>query len=120
MPENDEIRLFDQLTMPDRLADAGITIPLVPGIMPITNFATASRFAATCGAGIPDWMAKLYEGLEDDPENRRLVAATHSAELCRRLQAEDVREFHFYTLNRSDATRRIYETLGVKDSAALR
>tara|TARA_R110002096_G_scaffold417970_1_gene621793 strand:- start:200 stop:1081 length:882 start_codon:yes stop_codon:yes gene_type:complete len=96
----------------DRLAAAGIDIPLVPGIMPITNFATASRFAGMCGASIPDWMAKLYAGLDDDAESRQLVAATHSAELCRRLQAEDVREFHFYTLNRAELTWAICRLLG--------
>ena len=96
----------------DRLAAAGIDIPLVPGIMPITNFATASRFAGMCGASIPEWMAKLYAGLDDDVESRQLVAATHSAELCRRLQAEDVREFHFYTLNRAELTWAICRLLG--------
>ena len=96
----------------DRLAAAGIDIPLVPGIMPITNFATASRFAGMCGASIPEWMAKLYAGLDDDAESRQLVAATHSAELCRRLQAEDVREFHFYTLNRAELTWAICRLLG--------
>ncbi len=88
----------------DRLTAAGIDIPLVPGILPVTNFATVTRFAGGCGASIPDWMRELYEGLDDDPEQRQLVAATHAAELCRRLQAEGVDEFHFYTLNRAELT----------------
>lgn len=88
----------------DRLAAAGIEVPLVPGILPITNFATAAKFAGMCGASIPPWMAALYEGLDDDPESRQLVAATQAAELCRRLQAEGVDEFHFYTLNRAELT----------------
>lgn len=88
----------------DRLTAAGIDIPLVAGILPVTNFATVSRFAGGCGASIPDWMGALYEGLDDDPEQRQLVAATHAAELCRRLQAEGVDEFHFYTLNRAELT----------------
>jgi methylenetetrahydrofolate reductase (NADPH) len=96
----------------DKLAAAGIDIPLVPGIMPITNFATASRFAGMCGASIPDWMGRLYADLDDDAESRQLVAATHSAELCRRLQAEGVREFHFYTLNRAELTWAICRLLG--------
>jgi methylenetetrahydrofolate reductase (NADPH) len=96
----------------DKLGAAGIDIPLVPGIMPITNFATASRFAGMCGASIPDWMGRLYADLDDDAESRQLVAATHSAELCRRLQAEGVREFHFYTLNRAELTWAICRLLG--------
>lgn len=96
----------------DRLTAAGIDIPLVPGIMPITNFATASRFASMCGASIPEWMGRLYADLDDDAESRQLVAATHSAELCRRLQAEAVREFHFYTLNRAELTWAICRLLG--------
>jgi len=88
----------------DRLDKAGARIELVPGILPITNFAQAAKFAKMCGAGIPKWMQELYEGLDDDPEQRRLVAATHAAELCRRLQAEGVEHFHFYTLNRAELT----------------
>ena len=96
----------------DRLSAAGIDVPLVPGIMPITNFATASRFAQMCGASIPGWMARLYADLDEDAESRQLVAATHSAELCRRLQAEGVRDFHFYTLNRAELTWAICRLLG--------
>jgi methylenetetrahydrofolate reductase (NADPH) len=80
--------------------------------MPITNFTTASRFAGMCGASIPDWMGRLYEGLDDDAEARQLVAATQSAELCRRLQGEGVDEFHFYTLNRAELTSAICRLLG--------
>ncbi|MCA8929310.1 MAG: methylenetetrahydrofolate reductase [Alphaproteobacteria bacterium] len=96
----------------DRLAANRIDIPLVPGILPITNFATAAKFAGMCGARIPDWMGRLYEGLDDDPEARQLVAATQAAELCRRLQAEGVDEFHFYTLNRAELTWAICRLLG--------
>jgi len=96
----------------DRLAANGIDIPMVPGILPITNFGTAAKFAGMCGARIPDWMAKLYEGLDDDPESRQLVAATQAAELCRRLQAEGVDEYHFYTLNRAELTSAICRLLG--------
>ncbi len=95
----------------DRLDKAGANIELVPGILPITNFATAAKFAGMCGAAIPDWMADLYEGLDDDPAQRNLVAATQAAELCRRLQAEGVNDFHFYTLNRAELTWTIYRLL---------
>lgn len=95
----------------DRLDKAGANIELVPGILPITNFGTAAKFAGMCGAAIPDWMAGLYEGLDEDPAQRNLVAATQAAELCRRLQAEGVNDFHFYTLNRAELTWAIYRLL---------
>jgi methylenetetrahydrofolate reductase (NADPH) len=97
----------------DRLDKAGAQIELVPGILPITNFATASKFAGMCGASMPAWMHTLYEGLDDDPAQRNLVAATQAAELCRRLQAEGVGEFHFYTLNRAELTWTICRMLNV-------
>ncbi len=96
----------------DRLDKAGVRIELVPGILPITNFATASKFAAMCGAEIPAWMGALYEGLDDDPEQRNLVAATQAAEICRRLQAEGVADYHFYTLNRAELTSTICRLMG--------
>jgi methylenetetrahydrofolate reductase (NADPH) len=96
----------------DRLDKAGVRIELVPGILPITNFATAAKFAAMCGAAMPDWMGGLYEGLDDDPEQRNLIAATQSAEICRRLQAEGVEDFHFYTLNRAELTWTICRLMG--------
>ena len=65
-----------------------------------------------CGADVPAWMHRLFQGLEEDAETRKLVGATIAAEQCRRLQAAGINEFHFYTLNRSDATQRIFETLG--------
>ena len=96
----------------DRLDKAGVRIELVPGILPITNFGTAAKFAAMCGAAMPSWMGGLYEGLDDDPEARNLVAATQAAEICRRLQAEGVGDFHFYTLNRAELTWTICRLLG--------
>jgi methylenetetrahydrofolate reductase (NADPH) len=96
----------------DRLDKAGASIELVPGILPITNFATAAKFAAMCGAAMPEWMQALYDGLDDDPEQRHLIAATQAAELCRRLQAEGVNDFHFYTLNRAELTWAICRLLG--------
>ena len=92
----------------------GITVPIVPGILPVTNVAQTQKFAAQCGATLPAWMSGLFEGLDDDPETRRLVAASIAIEQCRLLQAEGVREFHFYTLNRADLAVAICHMLGVR------
>ena len=98
----------------DRAAAAGITVSIVPGILPVTNFAQVKTFSAACGATIPDWMAAHFEGLDDDPDTRRLVAASIAAEQCRRLHANGVHEFHFYTLNRADLIVAICHLLGVR------
>lgn len=98
----------------DKVAAAGIDVPLVPGILPVTNFERVVDFAGKCGADIPDWMAELYEGLDDDPETRALVAAAQSTELCQRLAEEGVEDFHFYTLNRPALTTAICRRLGIR------
>ncbi len=98
----------------DRAMAAGITAPIVPGIMPVTNFAQAAKFSELSGASVPDWLARLFEGTEDDPETRRMVAAVVAAEQVRLLQANGVDEFHFYTLNRPDLTYAIAHILGVR------
>lgn len=98
----------------DRARKAGISVPIVPGIMPITNFKGAVRFAEGCGATIPDWMTHLFEGLDKDPETRKLLGATIAAEQCRRLQDAGINEFHFYTLNRADLTYAICHILGLR------
>ncbi len=98
----------------DKAAAAGITVPILPGILPVTNFAQVQKFSAACGASVPDWMAKLFEGLDDDPDTRRLVAATVAAEQCRALAADGVSDFHFYTLNRADLAYAISHILGVR------
>ena len=103
----------------DRCAAAGITAPIVPGILPITNFARAVEFAGKCNATIPAKLAETFDGLDSDPETRHLVAATVAAEQCQALQAEGVDAFHFYTLNRSDLTTAICRMLGVKAKAAV-
>lgn len=107
----------DFLRFRDKVAAAGITVPLVPGILPVTNFGTVCRFSAACGAGIPDWMHGLFDGLDEDPTTRKLVAATVAIETARALTAEGVREFHFYTLNRADLTYAICHVLGVRAAA---
>jgi methylenetetrahydrofolate reductase (NADPH) len=98
----------------DRCVAAGITVPIVPGIMPVTNFTQAARFSAMCGASVPAWMGKLYEGLEEDAETRRMVSAVVAAEQVRLLQANGVDEFHFYTLNRPDLVYAIAHILGAR------
>ncbi|HUC73237.1 MAG TPA: methylenetetrahydrofolate reductase [Stellaceae bacterium] len=98
----------------DRVAARGIAVPLVPGILPVTNYGQVKKFSASCGATIPAWMEGHFAGLDDDPETRRLVAASIAAEQCRRLHAEGVHEFHFYTLNRADLIVAICHLLGVR------
>ena len=104
----------------DRAAAAGISAPIVPGILPITNFEQTRRFAAACGAGLPAWMEPVLGGLDQHPETRQLVAATLAAEFCSRLYAGGVRQFHFYTLNRADLTKAICHLLGRRVSAPVR
>ncbi len=98
----------------DRALAAGITAPIVPGIMPVSNFKQAAKFSAMCGATVPAWMGPLFEGTEDDQETRRMVAAVVAAEQVRLLQANGIDEFHFYTLNRPDLTYAIAHLLGVR------
>lgn len=103
----------------DRAGDAGIGIDIVPGILPVTNVATTRKFAGLCGAAIPAWMDRLFEGLDDHPPARQLVAATIAAELCRRLYAGGVRHFHFYTLNRAELAFAICHLLGLRAPAGM-
>lgn len=98
----------------DRAAAAGIDVPIVPGLLPVTNFQRIQGFAARCGASVPGWLADLFEGLDDAPDIRQLVAATVCAELATRLQEHGVDEFHFYTLNRAELTLAICRILGVR------
>ncbi len=98
----------------DRAVAAGITAPIVPGIMPVSNFTQATKFCASCGTSVPTWMADLFAGLDDDAETRRMVAAATTAEQVRILQANGIDEFHFYTLNRPDLVYAIARILGVK------
>lgn len=100
----------------DECAAAGIDAPILPGILPVTNVAQARKFASACGAAIPAWMDGLFEGLDAMPAARQLVAATVAAELCRRLYAGGVRDFHFYTLNRPELAYAICHLLGKRPS----
>ncbi len=101
----------------ERCHAAGITVPIVPGIMPVSNFTQMAKFSAMCGASVPGWMARLFEGLEEDVETRRMVAAVVAAEQVRLLQANGVDEFHFYTLNRPDLVYAIAHLLGARPAA---
>ncbi len=92
----------------------GITMEIVPGILPVTSVAQVRRFAAFCGAQVPEWMDRLFEGLDDRPQTRALIAATVAGELCSRLHAGGVRHFHFYTLNRAPLTYAICHLLGLR------
>ncbi len=103
----------------DRALAAGITAPIVPGIMPVTNYAQAKKFSDMCGASVPDWMGAMFAGTESDAETRRMIAAIVAAEQVRLLQANGVDEFHFYTLNRPDLTYAIAHLLGVRPQAPV-
>ncbi|MCB1495234.1 MAG: methylenetetrahydrofolate reductase [NAD(P)H] [Bauldia sp.] len=98
----------------ERVRAAGIDIPIVPGIAPVHNFAQIARFAAGCGASIPDWLAQRFEGLDDDPATRQLVAAAVAAEQVLDLVDRGVTDFHFYTMNRADLVYAICHLLGMR------
>jgi methylenetetrahydrofolate reductase (NADPH) len=98
----------------DACAAAGIVMPIVPGILPITRFPQLTRFAARCGASVPAWLEERFQGLEDDAETRKLIAAAVALEQVARLEHEGVDEFHFYTLNRAELTYAICHALGLR------
>jgi methylenetetrahydrofolate reductase (NADPH) len=102
----------------DHCATAGIDSLIVPGILPITRFAQMTKFAAHCGASVPEWLRDRFEGLDDDTETRNLIAANVAIEQVQRLQAEGIDEFHFYTLNRSQLTVAICHALGIRPKQA--
>ena len=98
----------------DKVAAIRPDVEVVPGILPVTNVATTRRFAGQCGAAIPEWMDRLFEGLDELPAARQLVAATVAGEICGQLYAGGVRNFHFYTLNRAELAYAICHLLGVR------
>ena len=98
----------------DDAAKAGITIPIVPGIMPTTNFNGVARMAAKAGASIPAWLAKAYEGLDEDVETRRIVAAAVLADQVQQLRSRGFGQFHFYTLNQANLTYAACRILGMR------
>ena len=98
----------------DLCAGCGIRAPIVPGILPITRFPQITKFAKRCGASIPDWLEHRFDGLEDNPETRKLISAAVAIEQVHMLQRHGVDQFHFYTLNRSELTFAICHALGVR------
>jgi len=104
----------DFLRFRDAATAANVNVPIVPGIMPVSNFQGITRMAGLCGSKVPAWLAEMFDGLDDDVETRRMIAATVAGDLCRRLQSEGVDQFHFYTLNRADLTFATCHLLGVR------
>ncbi|HBO22691.1 MULTISPECIES: methylenetetrahydrofolate reductase [unclassified Providencia] len=98
----------------DRCVSTGIDVEIVPGILPVSNFRQLDRFAKMTNVRIPSWMSRMYEGLDDDPESRNLVGASIAMDMVKILSREGVKDFHFYTLNRSELTYAICHTLGVR------
>jgi methylenetetrahydrofolate reductase (NADPH) len=99
----------------DRVRKAGVTIPICPGVMPVTNYAGLKKMAGPIGIQLPAWLGNLFEGLDKDPETRRLIAGSVAAEMCAQLSEEGFSDFHFYTLNRADLTYAICRVLGVRE-----
>ena len=104
----------------DAAAAAGIDAPIIPGILPVSNVSQTRRMADMCGTAIPAWMVSLFDGLDDHPAARQLVSATIAAEMCRRLYAGGVRDFHFYTLNRAELSYAICHLLGLRPVATAK
>jgi len=102
----------------DDARKAGITAPIVAGILPVTNFAQVVRMSKMCGTDVPKWLADLFEGLDNEPEARHLVATTVAAEQCRVLHANGIKDFHIYTLNRADLAFALCHILGVRPKTA--
>ncbi len=102
----------------DLCAAAGIDATIVPGILPITKFPQLTRFAEQCGASVPDWLKQRFDGLDEDAETRKLIAASVAIEQVKLLKKKDINEFHFYTLNRSELTFAICHALGVRPQQA--
>lgn len=101
----------------DKCLAAGIDVPIVPGILPVSNVKQVKHFAKMCGATIPKWMSDLFYNLDNHEETRKIIASIVSIELCRILHNNGVDNFHFYTLNRSDMTKAICHVLGVRDES---
>jgi len=102
----------------DRCAAAGIRANIVPGILPITRFPQMLRFAERCGTTVPEWLRRRFDGLDDDAETRRMIAAHVAIDQVQRLRRHGVEEFHFYTLNRAELTYAICHALGLRPRAA--
>ena len=100
----------------DKVRKAGVEIPILPGIMPVTNFEGLKGMSERCGIAMAPWLANLFDGLDDDPETRRLISASVATEMCARLAEEGFSDFHFYTLNRAELVYAICRVLGVREA----
>ncbi|HHU8403006.1 TPA: methylenetetrahydrofolate reductase [Escherichia coli] len=98
----------------DRCVSAGIDVEIIPGILPVSNFKQAKKFADMTNVRIPAWMAQMFDGLDDDAETRKLVGANIAMDMVKILSREEVKDFHFYTLNRAEMSYAICHTLGVR------
>lgn len=98
----------------DRCVSAGIDVEIIPGILPVSNFKQAKKFAGMTNVRIPAWMAQMFDGLDDDAETRKLVGANIAMDMVKILSREGVKDFHFYTLNRAEMSYAICHTLGVR------
>jgi methylenetetrahydrofolate reductase (NADPH) len=101
----------------DKVRARGIEIPILPGIVPVQNFKQTANFAKRAGASVPQWLADRFEGLDDDPTTRRLIAATVTAEQVLDLVDHGIRDFHFYTMNRADLVYAVCHLLGLRPHA---
>jgi methylenetetrahydrofolate reductase (NADPH) len=103
------------LRFAEQVRKAGVTIPISPGIMPVSNFKGLQRMSEPCGIQLPAWLGNLFDGLDKDPDTRRLIAGSVAAEMCARLEEEGFGDFHFYTLNRADLVYAICRVLGIRE-----
>lgn len=101
----------------DRCVSTGIDVEIVPGILPVSNFKQLQRFATMTNVRVPSWMTRMFEGLDDDPETRKMVGANIAMDMVKILSREGVKDFHFYTLNRAEMSYAICHTLGVRPAA---
>ncbi|WP_340644078.1 methylenetetrahydrofolate reductase [NAD(P)H] [Phenylobacterium sp.] len=99
----------------EKIRKAGVTVPILPGIMPVSSYEGLKNMSQRIGVTLPGWLGNLFEGLDDDPETRKLLACSVAAEMCARLVEEGFSDFHFYTLNRADLVYAICRVLGVRE-----
>ncbi|CPR15043.1 methylenetetrahydrofolate reductase [Brenneria goodwinii] len=102
----------------DRCVSTGIDVEIVPGILPVSNFKQLQRFATMTNVRVPNWMTSMFEGLDGDPETRKMVGASIAMDMVKILSREGVKDFHFYTLNRAELSYAICHTLGVRPAVA--
>jgi len=101
----------------DQVRKAGVTIPILPGIMPVNNYKGLLKMTGPMGVSVPGWLGALFDGLDKDPDTRRLIACSVAAEMCAKLEEEGFRDFHFFTLNRADLVYAICRVLGVREAS---